>query len=320
MPVQGRIASEIALRAISAGDIVYIWPPYDLSFIKRAQDRGAIVIAERTNCMDQMCKDVLSRAYARRGFRLPDGWCTPEAIAREKEQMLRCDFVTAANALVAQSLRDSGVPDCRILGTSYGFDAKRLAGAIGKDRPTRIPVFAFVGLGIIRKGLDVLLEAWERADIPGKLLIAGRIDQEIRQTYASTLARPDVEELGFVEDVAGVYASADVFVFPTHEEGGPQVIYEAAACGLASVVSPMGAGRIVRDQEEGIIVDPLSVDDLSQALTKIACDEPFRRTLGRNAEDRARSFKWSDAGERLFEQFTNVVGRRRDSSADQFGL
>lgn len=304
--IQGRIATRVALRSIKAGDLVYMWPPYDLRLIKRAQDLGAVVVAERTNCMGRMGLEVLSRAYARRGLPLPDGWFPAEGMREEREQMLQCDYVTAANALVSQSLRDAGIPDNRILETSYGFSPNRLARAIGIERPQRPPVFAFVGLGIVRKGLDVLLEAWEQASIDGTLLIAGQIDDEIRTPYASTLARPDVQELGFVKDIADVYAAADVFVFPTHEEGGPQVIYEAAACGLASIVSPMGAGRIVRHETECLMIDPLDLDDVAAALTKLAEDEPLRRALGVRAAERSQEFTWAKVGTRLYDHFCAI--------------
>jgi glycosyltransferase involved in cell wall biosynthesis len=304
--VQGRLAREVVLRSIQPGDIVYMWPPYDLPMTKRAQERGAIVVAERTNCMAQMGREVLSRAYARRGLPLPDGWYPTEGIAEEREQMLQCDFVTAANPLVSQSLLDAGVPQARILETSYGFNPGRLASAIDIERPRRRPVFAFVGLGIVRKGLDVLLEAWDHAGVDGTLLIAGHVDDDLRSACSEILARADVQELGFVNDIATAYAAADVFVFPTHEEGGPQVIYEAAGCGLASIVSPMGAGRIIRHGSEGLVIDPLNVDELAAALTRLAEDEPLRRALGLAAAERAREFTWSKVGSRLCDQFSAI--------------
>lgn len=301
---QGRLAAFIALRSIRAGDFVYMWPPYDLWLIKRAQRRGAIIVAERTNCMAQRGRAVLSRAYARRGLPLPDGWYPPEEVAEERELMLQCDYVTAANPLVAESLREAGLPPERILETSYGYSPERLAKAIEIERPSRAPVFAFVGLGIVRKGFDVLLEAWVKAGVDGVLLLAGELyEEDLRVAYADILARRDVKYLGYVKDIAAVYAAADVFVFPTHEEGGPQVTYEAAGCGLASIVSPMGAGRIVRDGSEGLIIDPLDVDQLAGAIVSLAENEELRRSMGKAAAQRAQDFRWAKVATRLYEQF-----------------
>ena len=307
--LQGKLAGTSVLRAIRPGDVLYMWPPYDIRLIKRARERGAIVVAERTNCMAPMGRERLTQAFARRGEPLPAGWYPEDGIAEEREQMLACNYVTAPNALVTQSLRESGIPESKILDTFYGFNPIRLASAIGIDRPKRPPVFAFVGLGIVRKGFDVLLEAWVRANVDGTLLIGGHVEDDIREAYADTLSRPDVQLLGYVKDVAAAYAAADVFVFPTHEEGGPQVVYEAAGCGLASIVSPMGAGRIVRDGIECLLVDPLSVDDLAKAISRLAADDGLRRSMGAAAAERAREFTWAHAATDLYRQFNGIAGK-----------
>lgn len=304
---QGRIANRTVLNAIRPGDILYMWPPYDAALMRRARDRGAIVVGERINCMGELGRDALERAYARRGLPLPDGWFNAASVAEERDQMLLCDFIFAPNPLVAESARVAGIPDNRILDTSYGFSPERLSGALGMNRPARPPVFAFVGLGIVRKGIDVLLEAWERTKFKGKLLIAGRMDDDIGRSYARTLEREDVELLGFVDDITRVYAAADIFVFPSHEEGGPQVTYEAAACGLPCIVSSMGAGRLVRDEIEGLVVDPCSVDDLAVALTRLAEDEAFRKQLAANAAARAQEFTWAKVARQRYEQLCRVV-------------
>lgn len=305
--VQGRIAGRAMSRSIGEGDLVYMWPPYDMNLIKRAQDMGAIVIAERTNCMAQTCLNALSLAYGRRGLEIPKDWYPASRIEEEREHMLQCDFVTAPNALVAKSLLEAGLAQDRILDTFYGFSPERLASAIDIKRLDRPAVFAFVGHGIIRKGLDVLLEAWERASPNGMLLLAGPIDEQLLADYAGTLARPDVKVLGYVRDVGAVYAAADVFVFPTHEEGGPQVIYEAAGCGLPSIVSPMGTGRIVREGIECLLVNPLQVDELADALSKLADDHELRRSMGNAATKRSREFTWAKAGHHLYEQFCRTL-------------
>jgi glycosyltransferase involved in cell wall biosynthesis len=249
--------------------------------------------------MAATCKVVLERAYAHAGWPFPKGGCTPQGIAEENEQMALCNYVTAPNSMVAQSLIDVGIAVDRILQTSYGWSSARLADALKAARPKRKPTFAFVGFGIIRKGLNLLLDAWERAAIDGRLLIAGTIGDEIREVSSRQLALPSVQELGFVHDIASVYAAADVFVFPSHEEGGPQVVYEAAGCGLPSVVSPMGAGRLVRNGVEGYVIDPFDIDGWTRAMCTLATEPDLRRCLGIAAARRAEEFTWERVGRRL---------------------
>src|SRR6267143_482451 len=311
------VVTHIALRDVRPGDVVYAWPPYNTAFMRRAKNRGAMLVAERINCMGPMYKAVLERAYARIGRPLPSGCCSPEAMAEEKVQTELCDFVTAPSAFVVQSLIDAGIAADRILQTSYGWSPARLAGAVDLDRPDRPPVFVFVGLGIVRKGLNLLLEAWERADVKGKLLIAGRIDDDIRGICSRQLARPDVQELGFVPDVASVYAAADVFALPTHEEGGPQVTYEAAGCGLPMIASPRAPCRIVRNGQEGYVIDPFNTRAWVEAIRGLAHDVALRRRFGAAAAARAKEFTWQHAGGRLYDHLVKAISqcRRRDVRA-----
>lgn len=304
-----RVVTRAALRGIRAGDLVYVWPPASIALVAGARERGAIVVGERINCMPGMCRAALERAYAHVGRPLPAGCFSAQAVAREEAEMALCDYLTAPNSLVTQSLLDAGIAPSRILETSYGWSPQRLAAAADLRRPERKPVFAFVGLGIIRKGLNLLLEAWERARVDGRLVIAGTIADEIREVSARQLALPGVEELGFVADVARVYAAADVFAFPTHEEGGPQVVYEAAGCGLPCLVSPMGAGRVVRDGVEGYVIDPFDVDGWARAIHALATNAHLRQSLGDAAARRAQAFTWDRVGRRLHDLLVGAAGR-----------
>jgi len=304
-----KIVTRAALRNIREGDLVYVWPPTNIQLVAGARKRGAVVVGERINCMPVTCRTALERAYAHVGRQLPKGYFTPEGIAKEQAEMALCHYLTAPNAMVAQSLIDEGISADRILNTSYGWSPVRLATALAVARPERKPTFVFVGLGIIRKGLNLLLDAWERADIDGRLLIAGTIADEIREVSARQLALPNVQELGFVSDIARVYATADVFVFPSHEEGGPQVIYEAAGCGLPSIVSPMGAGRIVRNEVEGYVIDPFDIDGWARAICILATDVDLRRSIGFAASRRAEEFTWDRVGRRLYDLLA-VAARR----------
>lgn len=296
---------DAALEYVQHGDIVYMWPPYSEELILRAQDKGAIVVAERINCMGEMCKARLTMAYARTGQRLPEGWCTPEAIADEQRQMRTCDFVTAPNVFVRESLLSAGISPYKILDTCYGYSPSRLARASLPRERFEPPTYLFVGLGNVRKGLDVLLEAWEYAQVDGRLLIAGEIDAGVKQRYARQLAMPNVKALGYVQDIDLVYAQSDVFVFPSHEEGGPQVIYEAAGAGLACITSPMGAGRLL--PESFMCVNPISSLSVARALIEVADDRELRRNLGANAQHEARTrFTWGHVGSVITRHFSNL--------------
>ena len=106
--------------------------------------------------------------------------------------------------------------------------------------------------------------------------MAGRVAPELKQTVRDHERRERVRSLGFRPSVAPLFHSADVFVFPTLEEGGPQVTYEAAGCGLPVITTPMGAARLVESGRTGIVVEPGSVEHLADAIRLLA-DRPDLR-------------------------------------------
>ena len=65
------------------------------------------------------------------------------------------------------------------------------------------------------------------------------------KTCSRILARSDVIHRDYTSDIALAYREADFFAFPSLEEGGPLVTYEAMANGLPVLTSPMRAGGVV---------------------------------------------------------------------------
>jgi glycosyltransferase involved in cell wall biosynthesis len=154
----------------------------------------------------------------------------------------------------------------------------------------------FVGSISVRKGAHIILQAWDKAKINGKLVLCGKLDDAIRATCSHILERNDVVWVDFQTDIGRFYNEADAFVFPTLEEGGPLVTYEAMAHGLPVMVSPMGAGAIVRDKIDGVIVSDFQPECWAQELRKLATDADLRDTMGCAARHRAQSFTWDRVG------------------------
>jgi glycosyltransferase involved in cell wall biosynthesis len=214
------------------------------------------------------------------------------------EELGLCDYVFSASPEVRRTLVAGGVDPGKIISSSYGWDPKRLAGTHRHLPPVDGPTFLFVGRGSVLKGLPWLLDAWENAGIRGRLLLAGKLAPDVERHCQEQLRREDVICLGHVSDIGSVYRSADVFVFPSLVEGGPQVTYEAMGCGLPVVVSPMGAGAVARHGVDGFVCDPMNRDAWSDALSRLASDPRLREEMGREARTRAAEFTWDKVGQR----------------------
>ncbi len=301
-------------RGLGAEDVAWIWPTVSTRTYQAARDAGAVVVGERINTHRLTSRRILDAAYRRLGLP-PSHGITEGAVREETQKMRLCDWIFSPSPGVTRSLEEAGIPADRVLRTTYGWDPERLA----RDGPGLPPTDGlsalFVGRGCFRKGVDLLLRSWAAAGVPGRLAIVGRLDEEVAAHCAETLARADVLSVPYREDVGSIYRSADVFVFPSLEEGSPLVVYEAMASGLPVLASPMGAGEILRDGLDGFVLDPLDQDAWVEALRRMAKDPDLRRRMGRSARERAAEFTWKRVGRRRLALLLEALGRRGAGSA-----
>jgi glycosyltransferase involved in cell wall biosynthesis len=300
-------------RSVGEGDIAFVWPGVSGATLSKLRSAGGrFVVAERINCHTGTAKRILDDAYARLG--LPPAHGITERQAREETDELRlADAVFAPSPLVAESLVEHGLPRSAILECTYGWNPARFEGtarALPPDDRDGALTVLFVGRVCVRKGAHLLLEAWAKSRLRGRLVFAGQVEPALAEACADHLSRPDVIRLGHLSDAGAAYRSADVFAFPTLEEGSPLVAYEALGCGLPAVVSPMGAGSVIRDGVEGLVIEPYAVDAWADALNRLARDRDLRRQLSEGARLRAAEFTWSKAGARRRELLLSAVARK----------
>ncbi|MFQ3596565.1 MAG: glycosyltransferase [Sphingomonadaceae bacterium] len=308
--LQRRIQTKLlaALRDAPVPPIVWMFGNHPLSLARELHAMGIPVVREKINCAKATGRRLIGAEHAKYGFP-PFTEISERACAQEAEELRLADAVFCPSPMVTQSLLELGIPAERLLATSYGWEPERLAGTSRALEPMDDGItLAFVGQLCVRKGVHVLLEAWARANIRGRLVFAGGVDPLIRERYAEILARPDVIQLGFVKDVGAVYRSADWFIFPTLEEGGPQVTYEAAGCGVPAIVSRMGAGAFTRDGLDGHVVEPIDVDTWAAMIASLPDRRAEREAMAASALAHAADFTWEKVG-----------ARRREALLARFG-
>ena len=242
-------------------------------------------------------------------------------IAEENDQLALCDYIFCPSPEVSKSLLAAGVPESKLISASFGWSPERFADTALTPRQARKDepiIVMFAGSICVRKGAHILLRAWEKARINGKLLLCGKLDPEISETCADILNRPDVIWSDFQADIGKSYSSSDIFAFPSLEEGGPLVTYEAMAHCLPVVVSPMAAGAIVRDKIDGIIVSGDREEDWVHELRRLADDADLRASLGYAAGQRAQEFTWKKAGasraRSVLDRFYGLTSANKTSS------
>lgn len=296
-----------AVDRAEPGTIAWFWPDVPTDLVRRAKSRGLIAVREMINSPLAHAKPILDSAYRDTGLEPAHG-ITEAAVAAENEQLRLYDRIFASNPEVEKALCNLGIEAQRILPTTFGWVEQRFAASTAaqfeEERPFRT---CFVGLMNVRKGVPTLLEAWEKAGIDGELWLAGSVEPCLQPLVEDSLARcKTIRHFGHVDDIGRFYRSCDLFVFPTHEEGGPQVTYEAAACGIAVVTTPMGAARLVRDGVTGWIVPPGDVEALAKVMSELAAGRQAARGPALAAQEEVGRFGYRQVGADRARQLLSV--------------
>ncbi len=194
-----------------------------------------------------------------------------------------------ANSAGLRVLARRGAPAQPVWVIPNGVDAQTFHPAAENERPSGAPVrLLFVGRVVFQKGLDVLLRALAAlpADAAWELEIIGDGDQ--RAALTAEAARLGLAAriifAGWCDRarIAERYRAADVFVFPSRDEGMPNVVLEAMASGLPIVATAIaGSEELVRAGENGHLVPAADAAALAAALAQLLADPARRRALGR---------------------------------------
>ncbi|WP_237560532.1 glycosyltransferase family 4 protein [Halapricum salinum] len=142
----------------------------------------------------------------------------------------------------------------------------------------------------VRETVDAMLPVLE-ADPEITYAVAGDgLYLESLRAYVDRAVDPHLRDriqlLGFVDDVAGLYAAADLVVYLSSVDGYPNVVREAQATGRAVVATPShGVAEQIEDGVDGVLVETTG-EELTAAIDRLLTNPDERERLGENAQRR----------------------------------
>ena len=216
--------------------------------------------------------------YVHARFRLPLAW----SYAWLRRFHGRSKAVMAPTQVVVDDLRANGFENVRLW--SRGVEQDIFHPQPSQRLDSERPIYLYVGRVAVEKNVEAFLEL----DLPGSKWVVGTgpaLDR-IRARF------PTTNYLGVLEreDLAKVYAAADVFVFPSKTDTFGLVLLEAMACGLPVAAYPVTGPRdVIGESKAGVLHEDL----------RIACLEALKLRR-EDALARAKLFTWRAATEQFF--------------------
>jgi glycosyltransferase involved in cell wall biosynthesis len=220
---------------------------------------------------------------------------------------------TEANRAHLESLGSSTPVHVVYHGLNADF-ATLVAQGVERVQPPRVRLLA-VGRLVRKKGLDTFVDACavlQSRGVDFEAVIAGESGDHEAEVRARVAANGLQDRVGFLgpltqEGLFEQYQRASVFALPCRvledgdRDGIPNVLMEAMACGVPVVTTGVsGITELVRDGENGLIVDPDRPNDLADALHRLIKDPGLAQEIGKQGRETiARSFDASATAARM---------------------
>lgn len=233
-------------------------------------------------------------------FVMSGDYSSPDFRARFTQQARQAaehsDSIIAVSQFTAQQVQQHlGVEPSRIHVVPHGVHMPPATSSASREN-----LVLFVGVIQRRKNVARLVHAFERLPAGWRLALAGASQgygaaEELRAVEESP-RRQDIDLLGHLStgQLSALYARARIFAFPSLDEGFGIPVLEAMAHGLPVITSRISAMPEVAG-DAALLVDPLNVDDLACALTRLASDPALREDLAARGRTRALRFSWDSA-------------------------
>lgn len=184
-------------------------------------------------------------------------------------------------------------------------------------------IFVFVGRIVRDKGMIELVDAFERLNQEhpsSRLLLVGSPEPELDPLPDATSVKlesnPNIYKAGWQTDVRPWLVASDAFAFGSYREGFPNVVLQAGAMGLPSVVTDInGCNEIIIEGENGYIVPKQDSEALYQGMKKLYEDRDKTKEMSEVARDMiATRYKQEDVWQATLEMYQALI--KEDANAD----
>jgi glycosyltransferase involved in cell wall biosynthesis len=208
------------------------------------------------------------------------------------------DVIVAPSEFVRDTLEMAGFSNKKIKIIPFGVDLPNNFSILDiENRPLKPLRFIFSGNVNYRKGVNFLLEAWDKARLKdAELIFCGRVYKKMRKEVGK-YKKENIIFLGQV-NAKKYMRDANIFILPSLLEGSAKSVYEAMSFGLPSI-STFNAGSIIENGKTGFIIPIGDPDLLSEKMKYFYQNHDEIIAMGINAFQDVKKYTWENYGQKI---------------------
>ncbi|WP_305453515.1 glycosyltransferase family 4 protein [Bacillus mycoides] len=200
--------------------------------------------------------------------------------------------------------------DCTLFHPTYNKDLFRK-----KYNITAKYILSYVGRLAPEKDIDTLQTLIqttnkERDDI--HWLITG--DGPLARFLHENAPKANVTFTGYLQgtNLAEVYASSDLMVFPSTTETFGNVVLESLACGTPVIgANSGGVKNIIKDEKTGFLCEPKNEDSFLSSIYELLNNEEMRKQMSQDAHSYAATESWDEISSDLLMHYDDIIQSRK---------
>lgn len=182
-------------------------------------------------------------------------------------------------------------------------------------------VYVFVGRLVGDKGINEVVAAFKNIihkNLNVKLLLVGMYEQDLDPlnsfTQEEIIRNKNIIFAGYQSDIRPYLAISKALIFASYREGFPNVVLQAGAMGLPSIVTNInGCNEIITDGKNGIIIPVKNSEVIEKAVLRMIIEEDFFAYLQSNAREMITSrYEQKVIWNAILEEYKQIEEKRQN--------
>jgi len=276
---------------------------------KKAHQQGVAYICDRGSAHIRVQDQLLREEHTL--WDMPFAGIDPRTIEREETEYAEADLITVPSIFAYRSFIEQGISAEKLRLLPYGVNVSRFQ-PVEEPATDRFDVL-FVGAMSLQKGIQYLVQAYQKINHPNKsLTFVGAPSEELIQMLKMRNLWPeDAKVLGHAPqtELKHIMSCSHVLVLPSVQDGFGMVMAQAMACACPVIASRNTGGEdLLTDGDEGYIVPIRDVNALAERLQQLADKPEQRAAMAKRALTRVQRLGgWHSYGENAMAIYAEVL-------------